>query len=60
MASTLEPDVKPSHPLSRGSDDPAGDWRRNDPEVLSRLAALELRDAGVGWPKEPAAMGAAG
>jgi predicted negative regulator of RcsB-dependent stress response len=28
MASTLEPDLQPSHPLSRRSDDSAGDWLR--------------------------------
>ena len=36
--------------LSAVSDDPAGDWRRGDEEVVRRLAALELRSAGVRLP----------
>jgi hypothetical protein len=29
------------------SDDPVGDWRAEDPEMLHRLAALELRASGL-------------
>jgi hypothetical protein len=33
--------------LARVSADPAGDWRRGDPDVVRALAELELRSAGV-------------
>ncbi|WP_199424635.1 hypothetical protein [Actinotalea solisilvae] len=36
--------------LARVSDDPAGDWRRGDEDVVRRLAALELRSVGVRLP----------
>jgi hypothetical protein len=33
--------------LARVSDDPAGAWRARDPEVVRRLAELELADVGL-------------
>jgi hypothetical protein len=45
---------QPMHVLGRISDDPAGAWRRNDPEVVRRLAELELRDSGLRPPARPA------
>jgi hypothetical protein len=47
MASTLEPEVQPSHPLSRGSDDRAGDWVRANGRVLGIGVAL-VAAAGLG------------
>lgn len=44
---------QPLHRLGRISDDPAGAWRRGDPDVVRRLAALELRDSGLSVPKHP-------
>jgi len=41
--------------LARVSDDPAGAWRRRDPDVVRRLAALELADAGLRPKSMPAA-----
>jgi hypothetical protein len=41
---------QPLHRLARISDDPAGAWRRGDPEVVRELAALELRDSGLAVP----------
>ncbi|KRF34400.1 hypothetical protein [Nocardioides sp. Soil805] len=38
---------QPMRVLARVSDDPAGDWRRKDPDVVRRLADLELRDVGL-------------
>jgi hypothetical protein len=47
MASTLEPDVKPSHPLSRGSGDPVGDWLgRNGRFVTIGVALIAAAGAG--------------
>ena len=40
---------QPLHALARVSDDPAGAWRRRDPDVVHRLAVLELRE----WGLEP-------
>lgn len=45
---------QPMHVLGRISDDPAGAWRRNEPEVVRRLAELELRDSGLRPPARPA------
>jgi hypothetical protein len=42
---------QPLHRLARISDDPAGAWRRGDPQVVQRLAALELRDSGLSLPQ---------
>ena len=39
------------------SDDPAGAWRARDPEVVRRLAALELADVGLRPRKLPGAPG---
>ena len=39
--------------LAKVSDDPAGAWRARDPEVVRRLAALELADVGL-RPEEDA------
>ncbi len=38
---------RPIRELEALHDDPAGAWRRGDREVIDRLAALELRRAGV-------------
>jgi hypothetical protein len=42
---------QPLHRLARISDDPAGAWRTGDPDVIQRLAALELRDSGLDVPR---------
>lgn len=41
---------QPMHKLARISDDPAGAWRARDPEVIRRLAVLELRSCGLRPP----------
>jgi predicted negative regulator of RcsB-dependent stress response len=46
MASTVQPDLEPSHPLSR-SDDPAGDWLRAHGRAVSVGLGL-LVAAGLG------------
>ena len=46
---------QPMHVLARVSDDPAGAWRERDPDVVRRLAALELADAGLRPKNLPAA-----
>lgn len=38
---------QPLHVLARVDADPAGAWRRRDPDVVDRLALLELRSAGL-------------
>jgi hypothetical protein len=38
---------QPMHALAKISDDPAGAWRARDPEIVTALAALELRDCGL-------------
>jgi hypothetical protein len=38
---------QPLHRLAAISDDPARAWRERDQRVVARLAALELRDAGL-------------
>ena len=38
------------HVLAKVSDDPAGAWRARDREVVTALAALELRDSGLSLP----------
>lgn len=45
---------QPMHRLARISEDPAGAWRRRDPEVVHRLAVLELRDVGLEPPPRAA------
>jgi len=48
MASTLQPpDLQPSHPMSRGSDDRAGDWVRANGRVLGAAVGLVVV-AGLG------------
>ena len=47
MASTLQPDVQPSHPMSRGSDDPAGEWMRANGRVVGVGVAV-VAAAGLG------------
>lgn len=42
---------QPLHVLGRITDDPAGAWRRGDPELVHRLALLELRDCGLEPPR---------
>ena len=43
---------QPMHRLGRISDDPAGAWRRGDPDVVRALAVLELKDLGLTPPPE--------
>lgn len=42
--------TQPLHVLVRVSPDPAGAWRRGDREVITALAALELRASGLRAP----------
>ena len=42
---------QPMRALARVSDDPAGAWRRGDPDVVRRLAELELADVGLRPPR---------
>jgi hypothetical protein len=42
---------QPMHRLARVSDDPAGAWRRREPDVVTRLAALELQALGLRVPE---------
>ena len=42
--------TQPMRALARVSDDPAGAWRRQDRDVIRRLALLELRDQGLRPP----------
>jgi hypothetical protein len=44
---------QPMHRLARISDDPAGAWRRGDPQVVFALAELELKNAGMRPPPGP-------
>lgn len=46
---------QPMRVLAKVSDDPAGDWRRRDPAVVTRLAELELKDVGLRPRRLPAA-----
>jgi hypothetical protein len=41
---------QPMYVLARISDDPAGAWRARDPDVVTALAELELRDCGLSVP----------
>lgn len=41
---------QPMHRLARVSRDPAGSWRRGEPDAVRALAALELRGLGLGVP----------
>lgn len=41
---------QPMHVLATVSDDPAGAWRARDPDIVTALARLELRDAGLDVP----------
>ena len=41
---------QPLHVLARVDPDPAGAWRRGEPDVVDRLARLELRSAGLRPP----------
>jgi hypothetical protein len=45
---------QPMHRLARVSDDPVGDWRRGDPDVVRRLAELELAAMGLRPPRADA------
>ncbi len=45
---------QPLHVLARVSDDPARAWRDADPDVILRLATLELKDVGLAPPPSPA------
>jgi hypothetical protein len=42
--------TQPMKALAAVSDDPAGAWRRQDQEVIRRLAVLELREQGLRPP----------
>ncbi|MFM6849106.1 MAG: hypothetical protein ACKOVB_08370 [Terrabacter sp.] len=42
--------TQPMTALAKVSDDPAGAWRRQDRDVIRRLALLELRDQGLRPP----------
>jgi hypothetical protein len=42
---------QPLHVLARISDDPAAAWRDKDPDIVRRLAAVELKDAGLALPQ---------
>ena len=44
---------QPMRVLAKVSDDPAGAWRARDPDVVRRLAALELADVGLRPRKLP-------
>ncbi|EON24070.1 hypothetical protein CF8_1931 [Nocardioides sp. CF8] len=46
---------QPMRVLAKVSDDPAGDWRRRDPDVVRRLAEVELADVGLRPRRLPAA-----
>lgn len=41
---------QPLHKLARIDDDPAGAWRRQDAQLVDRLARLELRSVGLKTP----------
>lgn len=41
---------QPMYVLAKISDDPAGAWRAGDREIITALAALELRDSGLSLP----------
>ncbi len=41
---------QPLHVLARISDDPVAAWREQEPEVVRRLATLELRSSGLRAP----------
>lgn len=41
---------QPMHVLAKVSDDPAGEWRRRNPEITRALAELELRASGLRPP----------
>ena len=43
--------TQPMRALAKVSDDPAGAWRRQDRDVIRRLALLELRDQGLRPPR---------
>ena len=42
---------RPVRRLVRVSEDPAGSWRRRDPEAIGALVGLELRAAGMRTPR---------
>ena len=46
---------QPMPRLARISDDPAGAWRRGEPDVIHALALLELRESGLRPPPPVAA-----
>jgi hypothetical protein len=46
---------QPMRVLATVSDDPAGDWRRKDPLVVTRLAELELKSVGLRPRRMPSA-----
>jgi hypothetical protein len=50
---------QPMHRLARVSDDPVAAWRADDARVVRALAELELADAGLRAPAEPARGSAA-
>lgn len=48
---------QPMTTLAGISDDPAGAWRRGEPDVISALARLELAETGLRYPAVPAGGG---
>ena len=48
---------QPMRVLAKVSDDPAGAWRARDPEVVRRLASLELADVGLRPKNLPGSSG---
>jgi hypothetical protein len=46
---------QPMRVLAKVSGDPAGDWRRQDPVIVRKLAELELKDVGLRPHRLPAA-----
>lgn len=48
---------QPMERLARVTHDPAGAWRRGEPDVVRALAVLELRECGIKPPPVPAVSG---
>ncbi len=51
---------QPMPRLARISDDPAGAWRRGEPDVIRSLAVLELRESGLRPPPAPTGPASSG
>jgi hypothetical protein len=48
---------QPMHVLGRISDDPAGAWRRQEPDVVHALATVELKESGLRLPPRLSSAG---